>query len=124
MLRALPCPLVIDHVGKFLKPVPADHPAVDSLLRLLDDGRTWLKLSGPYEVSLAGPPDYADVGNVAKRAARAAPERMMWASNWPHVGVDFRPDDVELLDVLLDWIPDPALRIRALRDNPAAVYGF
>ncbi len=123
-IARLPCPVVIDHVGKFLKPVPVDHPGVKSLLRLLDNGRTWLKLAAPYEVSLAGPPLYPDVGAIAKVAAKAAPERMLWASNWPHVSVTDLPDDAMLLDLLLDWVPDERARALALVDNPAKVYGF
>ncbi|WP_406856234.1 amidohydrolase family protein [Alsobacter sp. KACC 23698] len=124
MLRALPCRLVIDHVGKFLVPVPTDHPGVAALLRLLDAGRTWTKLSGPYETSVTGAPLFADVGAIAKAAIRAAPERMLWASNWPHVSVSAPPDDAMLLDVLLDWAPDEAVRRMILADNPAEVYGF
>lgn len=124
MLRDLPCPLVIDHVGKFLEPVGVDHPGFKALLRLLDAGRTWLKLSAPYEVSKAGAPDYADVAALAKAAVAAAPERMVWASNWPHVSVPWKPDDAALLDLLLDWAPDPRTRDRILVDNPARLYGF
>jgi D-galactarolactone isomerase len=73
-----------------------------------------------------GPPHYDDVGVLAKALIRAAPERMLWASNWPHPSVDKeqRPDDAQLLDVLLDWCDDEAIRQRILVDNPAALYGF
>jgi D-galactarolactone isomerase len=124
LLNGLPCPLVIDHVGKFLEPVPVQHPGFGTLLRLLDRGRTWLKLSGPYEVSRTGGPDYADVAVLAKAAVAAAPERMVWASNWPHVSVPWRPDDAGLLDLLLAWAPDASVRRRILVDNPAQLYGF
>lgn len=123
-LRALPCPLVIDHVGKFLEPVTPGHEGFRALLRLLDGGRTWLKLSAPYEVSRAGPPDYVDVARLAKAAVAAAPDRLVWASNWPHVSVSWLPDDADLLDLLLDWVPDPGMRDRILVDNPARLYGF
>ena len=124
-LRKWPCPLVIDHVGKFLEPVTVDHPGFKALLRLLDNGRCWLKLSAPYEVSKAGPPLYADVGALAKAAAKAAPERMLWASNWPHLSIkELPPDDAMLLDLLLDWVPDEKQRNAVLADNPAALYGF
>ena len=92
-LKRLPVTLVIDHVGKFLEPVPVDHPGFRTLLRLLDGGRTWLKLAAAYEVSKAGAPLYPDVGALAKAAVAAAPERMIWASNWPHVSVGDLPDD-------------------------------
>jgi len=55
-----------------------------------------------------------------------APERMLWASNWPHPGVpkDRMPDDADLLDLLLDWAPDSATRKKILVDNPAELYRF
>jgi D-galactarolactone isomerase len=63
----LPCPVVIDHNGKFLEPVGPDHPGMKSLLRLLDSGKVWVKTSAPYETSRTGAPDYSDVGVIAKR---------------------------------------------------------
>lgn len=124
VLQRLPCTLVIDHVGKFIEPVTPDHPGFQALLRLLANGRTWLKLSAPYETSKVGPPLYDDVGELAKAAVAAAPHRMVWASNWPHVSVSDLPDDVTLLDLLEDWVPDPAERRAVLVDNPATLYGF
>ena len=56
MLKRLTSTLVIDHVGKFLEPVPLDHPGFRVLHGLVDGGRTWVKLSAPYEVSKSGPP--------------------------------------------------------------------
>ena len=123
-LKRLPGMLVIDHVGKFLEPVPVEHPGFRSLLRLLDGGRTWLKLAAAYEVSKTGAPLYQDVGALAKAAVMAAPERMVWASNWPHVSVRDLPDDAALLDLLLDWAPDEAVRQRILVENPERLYGF
>jgi D-galactarolactone isomerase len=125
VLQRLPATLVIDHVGKFLEPVAPDHPGFRVLLRLLDNGRTWVKLSAPYETSKAGPPYYDDVGKLAKALVRTAPERMVWATNWPHPtpGVVV-PDDAVVLDMLLDWVPDDATRSKVLVDNPAKLYGF
>jgi len=124
LLARLPGRLVIDHVGKFLEPVTVDHPGFRALLRLLDNGRTWLKLAAAYEVSKAGAPLYEDVGALAKAAVAAYPERMVWASNWPHVSVTALPDDAMLLDLLLDWAPNEATRRRILVDNPAELYRF
>jgi D-galactarolactone isomerase len=123
-VRSWPGRIVIDHVGKFLEPVPPEDPAFRCLLGLVDTGRVWVKLTGAYEVSRRGPPLYEDVGLLAKALVRAAPERMLWASNWPHAGMKERPDDAVLLDLLLDWGPDEATRRRILVDNPAEVYGF
>jgi len=123
-IKRWPGRIVIDHVGKFLEPVAPEHPAFRCLLRLVASGRVWVKLSAPYEVSKAGPPLYGDVGRLAKELVTAAPERMLWASNWPHPGRTSLPDDALLLDLLLDWAPDEATRRRILVDNPAELYGF
>jgi D-galactarolactone isomerase len=125
LLRRLPVPLVIDHTGKFLEPVAPDHPGFRSLLRLVEEDHCWVKLSAPYETSRDGPPLYGDVGALAKALIRVAPERMVWASNWPHPGaLADPPDDAVLLDLLLDWAGDEATRRRILVDNPAELYGF
>jgi D-galactarolactone isomerase len=122
-VRGWPGAIVIDHVGKFLEPVPPDHPAFRCLVRLVESGRVWIKLSAMYEVSKVGPPFYDDVGRLAKELIRIAPERMLWASNWPHPG-HAPQDEAVLLDTLLDWAPEEATRKRILIDNPAELYGF
>ncbi len=126
LLQRLASSLVVDHVGKYLEPVAPDAPSFLALLRLVERGRTWVKLSAPYETSKVGAPHYDDVGRLAKALARVAPERMVWATNWPHpsVAVEQRPDDADLLDLLLDWAPDEATRRRILVDNPADLYHF
>ncbi len=124
ILRRLPGGLVIDHVGRFTPPVATDHEAFRVLLRLLESGRCWVKLSAPYESFGDGPRDYAAIATEARALVSAAPDRMLWATNWPHPGKDWRPDDAEHMDLLLDWAGDEALRRRILVDNPAALYGF
>lgn len=127
VLKRLPGDLVIDHIGRFMPPVPLDHAAFACLLDLLESGRVWVKLSAPYESSRSGPPAYEDVSALAQALVRAAPERMLWATNWPHPGHDDEPeicDDSLLLDLLIEWAPDEDVRRRILVDNPAALYGF
>jgi D-galactarolactone isomerase len=123
-IMAWPGRVVIDHVGKFLEPVTPGHEAFRALMRFVETGRVWVKLSAPYEVSKAGPPLYGDVGRLAKALVEAAPQRMLWASNWPHPSVKEGPDDAALLDLLLDWAPHEATRRLILSDNPAELYGF
>jgi D-galactarolactone isomerase len=125
-IKRLPGKFVIDHTGKFLEPVPPDHEAFKSLLRLVDTGRCWVKLSAPYETSKTGAPKYEDVGRLAKALVKKAPERMMWASNWPHPTArkPAPPNDEDLFDLLLDWAPDENARKKILVDNPAELYGF
>ncbi len=124
-IRRWPGDVVIDHVGRFFEPVPPEHPAFGVLLELVAGGRCWCKLSAPYIHSASGPPYFDDVGRLAKALIAAAPERMLWASNWPHPShLNDPPDDAMLLDVLLDWAPDEAQRRLILVDNPARLYGF
>jgi D-galactarolactone isomerase len=124
MLKRLPGALVVDHVGRFMKPVPIDDPAFKVLLGLLDTGRCWVKLSAPYESSESGPPDWQDVALEARALVKAAPERMLWASNWPHPGRENPPNEADLMDLLLDWVDDEATRTSILVNNPAELYRF
>jgi D-galactarolactone isomerase len=58
---------------------------------------------------------------------RAAPERLVWGSDWPHPSEQTKPtlpDDAVLFDLLAQWVPDEAVRNRILVDNPAKLYGF
>lgn len=124
-LRRIEGEYIIDHIGKFMEPVAADDARVDEILRLLDRGNAWFKICAGYEASVTGGPRYEDVGAIARRVIAHAPERILWGSNWPHVGVPRSqyPDDAEQLDVLLDWA-SPEVRQKILADNPARLYGF
>lgn len=117
---------VIDHTGKFLEPVSPDSPEFKALLALVDRGNCYVKIAACYETSKTGRPDYSDVGALAARLIAHAPERMLWASNWPHVSLppEACPDDAELLDLLLAWAPDEGVRKAMLVDNPVRLYGF
>ncbi|MBP5857509.1 amidohydrolase family protein [Marivibrio halodurans] len=124
-LAHLPCPLVIDHNGKFLKPVGLDHPGLKALRRLLDGGRTWVKTSGVYETSLEGAPRYSDTAAIARHLIADYPERCVWATNWPHPSVPGSPpDDALLSDLFAQWCGSEAVRARILVENPAILYGF
>lgn len=123
-IRSWPGTVVIDHVGKYLEPVAVDDPAFRCLLDLVETGRVYVKLSAPYETSKTGAPLYGDVGALAKALVRAAPERMVWATNWPHLALKSKPDDALLLDLLLDWAEDEAVRRKILVDNAVDLYGF
>jgi predicted TIM-barrel fold metal-dependent hydrolase len=124
LLARLAPPIVIDHIGRLPPQNGIKHPAYGVIRRLLDQGRTWMKLSGAYLNTVLGPPAYADATAVAAAFARAAPDRMVWGSDWPHVTERAKPDDAVLLDLLADWVPDEGFRRRVLVDNPAALYGF
>jgi D-galactarolactone isomerase len=124
-IRRLPGKFVIDHNGKFLEPVGPDHEAFVLLKKLVDTGRCWVKLSAPYETSKTGGPKYEDVSRLARALVMHAPERMLWASNWPHPSAPPGTlDDLRLFELLEDWAPREADRRRILVENPAELYGF
>jgi predicted TIM-barrel fold metal-dependent hydrolase len=120
----LPCPIVFDHLGRLPQPAGVDDPAFAIIRRLLDNGRTWVKVSGAYIDTKVGPPSYADVTKVAQAFVKAAPERMVWGSDWPHPSASPKPDDAVLLDLLFEWAPDEPTRHRILVGNPQTLYGF
>jgi len=125
-IKRLPGRFVIDHTAKFLEPVTVDSAPFKCLLRLVDTGRCWVKVSAPYETSKTGAPKYEDVSKLARALVKHAPERILWASNWPHPSArkPAPPDDADLLDLLLDWAPEESVRRRILSDNPAELYRF
>jgi predicted TIM-barrel fold metal-dependent hydrolase len=125
LLQRLPSRIVFDHLGRIPQPAGAVHPAFRVIRKLLDKGNTWVKLSGAYQDSKVGPPTYSDVSELAQAYVQAAPERMLWATDWPHpTQKTVKPDDAALLDLLLDWAPDESTRHQILVENPEVLYGF
>lgn len=124
VLGSFPTPVVIDHMGRPDPSRGVDAPGFQALIRLLRSGRGWTKLSAPYRTSRQHPP-YADMDAFARALIAAAPERLVWGSDWPHVTLETpMPDDGDLVGRLATWADDPALRARILVDNPVALYGF
>ena len=126
LLRRLPSQMVFDHLGHPKLPAGTDDPSHTVLRGLVDRGRTWIKLSGAYSNSKAGPPDYPEATKIAQAFVKAAPQRMVWGSDWPHPSEQngTLPDDALLFDLLAVWAPDEAVRKRILVDNPESLYGF
>jgi predicted TIM-barrel fold metal-dependent hydrolase len=124
LLRRLPSTIVIDHMGRVPFPDGVGHAAFRVVCELVDKGKTWVKLSGAYQDTKVGPPTYADATALARAYVKAAPERLVWGSDWPHPTEKQKPDDALLFDLLLDWAPDTLTRRRILVDNPAMLYGF
>ncbi|ESR27244.1 hypothetical protein N177_0223 [Lutibaculum baratangense AMV1] len=121
----LPVDTVFDHMGHMPTSIGTDHPGFQEMLSLLKDGRSWAKLSGAYRITTEFVPPYSDVAPYAKAIIAANPERVLWATDWPHPYVNVpMPNDGDLLDMLSDWAPDEAIRNRILADNPARLYGF
>lgn len=125
-LMALPTDIVIDHMGR----VPADlgiHSAgFQALLRMLDSGKVWVKLSGPMRFSRCYRMPYKDTLPFAHELVKRNPDRLVWGSDWPHINYNqgVMPDDGQLLDLLLEWVPDERTRHRILVENACKLYDF
>lgn len=130
LLRQLPVPLVFDHFGR-ITPAMAGSAAHQLLLDLLQRGQAWIKLSGGYIVSDQHSVEDPALDALAASYLRAAPQRVLWGSDWPHAtasaGVQAMPDDARQIDRLAAWAQhstDRSALQRVLVDNPAALYGF
>jgi D-galactarolactone isomerase len=125
ILDRVPSPIVFDHLAHIPEPEGVNHPLFAQVRALIDKGKTWVKLSGAYADTKVGPPTYADSTAVAQAYAKAAPERCVWGSDWPHPGErEKKPDDALLFDLILVWAPDEQVRRLILVDNPAVLYDY
>ncbi len=122
-LLALPNSIVLDHYGAFDAALGLGQPAFTTLLRMLDTGRVWVKLSAPMRSTREEFP-YPSMQPFTEALVRHAPERMLWGSDWPHVQQNDRkmPNDGALLDLFAEWVPDRHTRDRIFRDNPRPLY--
>ncbi len=113
--------VVIDH---FAMLDPAVPDAADPLLKLLDTGRAWIKLSACYRVSRSGPPRYADLGPLVRRLRDVRNDRLLWGTDWPHP--DFsgpRPTHASLTSALAAWGLTDGERRMILEENPPRLFG-
>jgi predicted TIM-barrel fold metal-dependent hydrolase len=125
VLERVPSPIVFDHLAHVPQPAGINDPLYARVRALIDKGRTWIKLSGASQDTKVGPPTYADATAVARAYVKAAPERMVWGSDWPHPSEQqAKPDDALLFDLLTEWAPEEAVRHRILVQNAEALYGF
>jgi 2-pyrone-4,6-dicarboxylate lactonase len=124
VLDRLPCPYVIDHMGRVDAGAGVDQPPFRALLALAVDERCWVKLSGADRLTEGGPPPYDDVVPFARALIAAAPDRVLWGTDWPHPNVRHMPDDGDLVDLLAEFAPDEPTRNLILVDNPARLYDF
>ncbi len=125
LLATLAAPLVLDHGGRIPQPQGVSHPGWAVLRRLLDSGRSWVKISAPYLMSAEGAPGYADAVAHGRALVRAAPERVLWGSDWPHVTESAHPPHLDdLLAYLWNCAETEATAARITVENPARLYQF
>jgi predicted TIM-barrel fold metal-dependent hydrolase len=116
--------VVIDHFACVPASEGVSGRAFRALCELMRRENCHAKLMGPYFVS-DQPPNYADITPLARELVRIAPDRLVWATDWPHTqGKRYMPNDGDLADLLAEWVPDEAQRRKILVDNPQRLYGF
>ncbi len=112
------------HMGMFLAAQGPQQEGFQALLNLLrhGNGRCWVKFTGTYRMGTA--PTFADVTPMAQALIAAAPDRLIWGSDYPHLSFADKVGSVQLFNLLADWAPDAATRQKILANNPAALFGF
>jgi len=122
-LAGFPVDVVFGHLGYVSTRKTTEEPGFKALLRLMRDGEAWVKMTAPYRLQSEMP--YSDTDRFANALVAAAPERLLWGTDWPHVFIKTAvPEDAKLLALFERWVPEERLRRRILADNPAGLYSF
>jgi 2-pyrone-4,6-dicarboxylate lactonase len=118
-----PGKFMLEHMGGVDPAKGIDGAGFKFVLECLDTGRCWVKLSPRVSNRQTFP--FFDTDPLVHKLVVHAPTRLLWGSDWPHPQY-FKPmpNDVALLDMMLDWVPDEVTRKRILVDNPAEIFGF
>jgi predicted TIM-barrel fold metal-dependent hydrolase len=118
-----PGKFVLEHMGGVDPAKGVDGAGFKFVLECLDTGRCWVKLSPRISHQQTFP--FSDTDPLVHKLIAHAPTRLLWGSDWPHPQY-FKPmpNDVALLDMMLDWVPDETTRNRIFVDNPAEIFGF
>jgi 2-pyrone-4,6-dicarboxylate lactonase len=123
MFKTLLVPFVIDHMGRVKAAAGLEQPAFKVLREAMKNEKCWVKICGPERVSSKGPP-FTDAVPFARALIEAAPERVLWGTDWPHPNVKWMPEDAALVDLFPLMAPEPKLQQKILVENPARLYGF
>ena len=124
LLDQMPCAYLIDHMGRVPVTAGVEQEPFQRLLDLMADERCWMKISGAERLTAGGAAPYDDVVPFARALIDAAPDRVLWGTDWPHPNVRAMPDDGDLVDVLAEFAPDPVVREQILVRNPESLYPF
>lgn len=123
-LRDFPVDVVFGHLGYVPTGEGLETAGFRGLLRLMEAGKAWVKLTAPYRLTLSAMP-YPDTAAFARKLVETAPERLLWGSDWPHTYIKTAmPNDGDLMDLFGEWVANEATRRRILVDNPERLYGF
>ena len=124
VFRKIPVPMVIDHMGRVKAADGLQQQPFKVLLEWMRNDKFWVKVCGAERVSSKGPP-FDDAVPFARALIEAAPDRILWGTDWPHPNVGkHMPNDGDLVDLFPLMAPEAKLQKKILVDNPARLYGF
>lgn len=122
--EALPTPFIVDHMARVEAAAGLGQPGFQALLESMKRPHAWVKISGADRIGAKPAGPYDDVVPFARALVAAAPDRVLWGTDWPHTNVEHVADDGDLADLLARFVPDEATRTRILVDNPTRLYDF
>jgi 2-pyrone-4,6-dicarboxylate lactonase len=121
MIKRLPLPFVVDHMGRVPAKAGVDQPPLRALLELSRLENCWIKVCGAERISM---PPYDAAIPIAHALVQAAPQRVLWGTDFPHPNATHEADEADLVDLVPQYAPDALAQQRLLVDNPAKLYGF
>jgi predicted TIM-barrel fold metal-dependent hydrolase len=121
MIRHLPLPFVIDHMGRVPAAAGVDQPPLRALIELSRLENCWIKVCGSERISM---PPYAAAVPIARALLEATPARVLWGTDFPHPNATHETDEADLVDLVPQYALDALAQKRLLVDNPARLYGF
>jgi 2-pyrone-4,6-dicarboxylate lactonase len=121
MMRKLPLPFIIDHMGRVPSAGGVDQPPLKALIELSRLENCWIKVCGSERISM---PPYLAAVPIARALVEAAPTRVLWGTDFPHPNATHEADEADLVDLVPQFAIDPLAQKRLLVDNPARLYGF
>ena len=126
VVKKMPCPTIIENYVKMDATLGPDQPVMRALCDLAKEPHVWIKTASAYKMIWRGA-TYDQVVPIARKLAAVAPDRVIWGSDWPHSGAyqpGKMPNDGDLVDWLLDFVPDEVARHKMLVDNPKRLFDF
>ena len=124
MLRKLPVPFIVDHMGRVPTKDGLEQMPFKILLETARMENCWVKICGAERISSMGPP-FTDAVPFAQALLETAPDRVLWGTDWPHPNIKkHMPNDGDLVDLIPLYMPDAELQRRVLVANPERLYGF
>jgi 2-pyrone-4,6-dicarboxylate lactonase len=121
MIRKLPLPFVIDHMGRVPAAAGVDQAPLKALIEIAKQDNAWIKVCGSERIDM---PPYAKAVPIAHALVEAAPDRVLWGTDFPHPNSTHEADEADLVDLVPQFATNPQRQKALLVDNPARLYGF